>query len=73
MAMNDFEHGGAFVVQFRPSTDFECGRVEGRVEHIASGLTAHFTSTGELLDMLGRFWLCMRAEVEHRSGHDSRE
>ena len=71
--MNDFQHAGAFVVQFRPSTDFECGRVEGRVEHIASGLTAHFTSTGELLEMLAGLWRCMRAEVEHRSGYDSQE
>ena len=66
LAMNDFQHAGAFVVQFRPSTDFECGPVEGRVEHIASGLTAQFTSTRELLDMLARLWRTVQADEEQR-------
>jgi hypothetical protein len=46
--MNDFHHAGAFVVQFRTATDFERGRIEGRVEHIASGRVAEFTSMEEL-------------------------
>ena len=50
--MNDFNHAGAFVVQFRTPTDFERGRVEGRVEHIASGRTARFASTRQLLETL---------------------
>jgi hypothetical protein len=48
--MNDFNHASAFVVQFRTPTDFERGQVEGRVEHIASGRTARFESTRELLE-----------------------
>jgi hypothetical protein len=49
-AMNNFHHAGAFVVQFRTGTDFAHGRVEGRVEHIASGRIAHFTSIEELCE-----------------------
>ncbi|HKE83504.1 MAG TPA: hypothetical protein VKB50_07120 [Vicinamibacterales bacterium] len=71
--MNDFQHAGAFVVQFRPSTDFECGQVEGRVEHIASGRTASFTSTGELLDMLARLWRHVEPMSKKGNGHDSHE
>ena len=52
--MNELNHTGAFVVQFQTGTDFEAGRVEGRVEHVASGLTASFTSTEELLEALAR-------------------
>ena len=62
--MDGFQQAGAFVLQFRPSTDFDSGRVEGRVEHIASGLTAHFTSTGELLEMLARLWRNVREDEE---------
>ena len=54
LPMTDFHHDGAFVVQFRAKTDFQQGRVEGRVEHVASGRAAHFTSTEELLDMFAR-------------------
>jgi hypothetical protein len=54
--MNDFHHGGAFVLQFRSATDFGAGRVEGRVEHVASGMTAHFESPTELLAVLARMW-----------------
>jgi len=52
--MNDFHHAGAFVVQFRAATDFERGRVAGRVEHVASGRVAHFESTKELLETFAR-------------------
>jgi hypothetical protein len=52
--MNDYHHAGAFVVQFRAVTDFECGRVQGRVEHVASGQTAHFESARDLLDTFAR-------------------
>jgi hypothetical protein len=52
--MNDYHHAGAFVVQFRTATDFECDRVQGRVEHVASGQTAHFESARELLETLAR-------------------
>ena len=42
------------MVQFRAGSDFQAGRVEGRVEHIASGLTGCFHSTWELLALLDR-------------------
>ena len=52
--MTDFHYAGSFVVQFRTTTDFERGLVEGRVEHVASGRAAHFTSTTELLEIFAR-------------------
>jgi hypothetical protein len=51
-AMNGLQHTNAFVVQLRAGTDFERGRVEGRVEHIASGRTGRFGSAAELLELL---------------------
>jgi len=46
--MSHCHSAGAFVVQLRTATDFSRGRVEGRVEHIASGRTANFESADEL-------------------------
>jgi hypothetical protein len=54
--LNEFRLASAFVVQFRTATDFERDRVEGRIEHVASGVTAHFSSAGELLALLAKFW-----------------
>ena len=54
--MSDFHSAGAFVVQLRTATDFDRGRVEGRVEHIASGRTANFGSAAELLESLAELW-----------------
>jgi hypothetical protein len=53
-AMNGLQHTGAFVVQFRAGSDFYGGRVEGRVEHIASGQSANFNSAAELMILLAR-------------------
>ncbi len=50
--MNRMQHAGAFVVQFRAGTDFDAGRVEGRVEHVATGRTARFESLQELLSII---------------------
>jgi hypothetical protein len=50
--MNGLQHAGAFVLQFRAESDFESGRIEGRVEHIASGQTARFDSAAALLAIL---------------------
>jgi hypothetical protein len=52
--MNDLQHAGAFVVQFRNSTNIAAGHVAGRVEHIASGWCAHFASAQELLTIFER-------------------
>src|SRR5262245_20029805 len=54
-AMSDFHHTGAFVVQFRASTDFDRGIVEGRVEHVASGRIAHFKTIQELVETFARY------------------
>jgi hypothetical protein len=53
-AMNGLQHTGAFVVQFRTGTNFETGRVEGRVEHIASGRSRRFESMDELVLLFAR-------------------
>jgi hypothetical protein len=39
----------AFVIQFRPESDVEAGRFEGRVEHMASHNATRFHSLDELL------------------------
>ena len=44
----------AFVVHFRLSTNITQGRVEGRVEHVVSGQTAHFASLEEQLAFVAR-------------------
>ena len=44
----------AFVIQFRPVTDVEAGRFEGKVEHIASYEAMRFSSLEELLSFIGR-------------------
>jgi hypothetical protein len=44
----------AFVIQFRPETDVDAGRFEGKVEHIASYETIRFSSLEELLSFIVR-------------------
>jgi hypothetical protein len=44
----------AFVIQFRPETDVETGRFEGKVEHIASYEATRFSSLEELLGFIVR-------------------
>lgn len=44
----------AFVIQFRPETDVEAGRFEGKVEHIASYEVTRFSSLEELLSFIVR-------------------
>lgn len=66
--MNGLQHSGAFVVQFQADANFEAGLVEGRVEHVASGLTAHFQSTQELLDAFARLLRTACPTEDRRSG-----
>lgn len=47
--MDQWQYKAAFVVQFRPETDIEGGRFEGRVEHVASCKATRFHSLDELL------------------------
>jgi hypothetical protein len=55
LAMNELQHVGAFVIQFRVGTDFSTGQVSGRIEHIASGRSGQFESAAALLDLLATF------------------
>jgi len=49
LLMEGWQYRAAFVLQFRPETDIEAGRFEGKVEHIASYKAARFHSLDELL------------------------
>jgi hypothetical protein len=53
--MNELQHVGAFVIQFRAGTDFSTGQVSGRIEHVASGRSGRFESAAALLDLLAAF------------------
>jgi hypothetical protein len=51
--MNSAQHyAGAFVLQLCPGTDVRAGRLEGRVEHLASTRGARFRTLDELLAAL---------------------
>jgi hypothetical protein len=52
--MEPWQTQAAFVVQFREHTDIDAGRIEGKVEHIASYEAARFRSVDELLAFIGR-------------------
>ena len=53
--MDGWQYKLAFVIQFRPETDIEVGRFEGRVEHIPSSRRLDFTrSTSCLLSSPAR-------------------
>lgn len=47
--MDDWQYKAAFVIQFRPETDIQVGRFEGRVEHIPSSRSVRFHALEELL------------------------
>jgi hypothetical protein len=47
--MDQWQYTAAFVIQFRPETDIESGRFEGKVEHVASCKAKRFHSLDELL------------------------
>ena len=50
--MNGWQYKAAFVIQFRPETDTEAARFEGRIEHIASHEATRFHSLDELLGFI---------------------
>jgi hypothetical protein len=52
--MRTWQSNAAFVVQFREGTDLEAGRLEGKVEHIASYKAARFHSVDELITFMAR-------------------
>jgi hypothetical protein len=52
--MEPWQSKAAFVIQFRESTDVGAGRLEGRIEHIASCRATRFRSHDELLAFVAR-------------------
>ena len=56
-----WQYKAAFVIQFRPETNIEAGRFEGRVEHVASTKAMRFHSLDELLAFIAG----MLAEVSN--------
>lgn len=54
VSMRTWQSRAAFVVQFREDTNFETGRLEGKVEHIASYKAARFHSIDELVAFMAR-------------------
>ena len=77
--MTGWQSKAAFVIQFREGTDVEAGRVEGRVEHIASYKAARFRSIDELFAFIGRVLGEGDADASHgfrhgvESGNDSED
>jgi len=59
--MERWQSKAAFVVQFRETTDIAAGRMDGKVEHIASYQAARFASLDELLTFITR----VLADVRH--------
>jgi hypothetical protein len=54
LLMEGWQSKAAFVIQFRPETDIEAGRFEGKVEQIASYKATRFHSLDELLAFIAR-------------------
>jgi hypothetical protein len=52
LSMERWQYRAAFVIQFRPETDIEAGRFEGRVEHVVSYEAIRFHSLDELLGFI---------------------
>jgi hypothetical protein len=51
---SDSRYQLSFVVQFAQETDPSVGRLEGRVEHVATGQSTQFRAADELLAFLVR-------------------
>jgi len=55
-------HKTAFVIRFDSNADIESGRIEGRVEHVASYRAKRFHCLEELLSFVDRVLKEVRAE-----------
>ena len=66
--MKGWQSKAAFVIQFREGTDLQAGRLEGRVEHIASYKAARFHSIDELLAFIGGVLAESETDPSHASG-----
>ena len=67
LMMEGWQYKAAFVIQFRPETDIEAGRFEGRVEHIVSYKVTRFHSLDELLSFIASV-LAEVSSTEQQSG-----
>jgi hypothetical protein len=56
----------AFVVHFRVNSDVAQGRFAGRIEHVVSGQSAHFTSLEELLAFIAQVLAAIRAPPQRK-------
>jgi hypothetical protein len=65
LAMNELQHVGAFVIQFRTGTDFTTGRIAGRAEHVASGRSGQFESVAAMVELIARL---LKKDAATRSG-----
>jgi hypothetical protein len=52
LIMAGWQYRGAFVIQFRPETDIEAGRFEGKIEHMVSYKAIRFHSLDQLLEFI---------------------
>ena len=50
--MEGWQYRAAFVIQFRPESDIEAGRFEGKIEHMVSYKATRFHSLEELLGFI---------------------
>jgi hypothetical protein len=64
--MKDWQHTGAFVIQFQAETDISQGQFEGRIEHIASCKTTQFQSLDEFLSFVSQVMTQVRAHPQER-------
>ena len=67
--MEGWQSKAAFVIQFRENADIEAGRLEGKVEHIASYQAARFHSADELF----AFFAGVLAEIRDRTKQETIE
>jgi hypothetical protein len=52
--MRGWQYRAAFVIQFRPESDIEAGRFEGKIEHMTSHQATRFHSLDQLLEFIAR-------------------
>jgi hypothetical protein len=52
--MHGWQYRAAFVIQFRPETDIEAERFEGKIEHMTSHRAVRFHSLDQLLEFIAQ-------------------
>lgn len=65
--MKGMQYKAAFVIRFDPNADIDDGRIEGRVEHVASYQTKRFHCLEDLLSFVDRVLKEVRAEEKKQS------